>query len=145
MRLSQILTTWTILEMNDFIFCPTYKKFCNIDGSHEFNYLYHELSTDVTPVPKCCENGRQVQKEYEFFYDRWESKMSRNKIHQWGTTVENLFPSERKSSLDPTKLKKLGLTKEQMCGTDGNPDVLFFYKLLLSTRVFSVFLLQMDR
>ena len=51
--------------------------------------------------------------------------MSRNKIHRLDATVENLFPKEKKSSLDPTKLKRLGLTKERMCGTDGNPDALF--------------------
>ena len=58
--------------------------------------------------------------------------MSGNKIHQPGATVENLFPKERKLVLDPTKLKKLGLTKEQMCGTDGNLDAFFLSALIAS-------------
>ena len=44
-----------------------------------------------------------------------------------GATTSNLFPEERKGSLDADTLKKLGLTKERVQSL----DALFFFQLIL--------------
>ena len=75
------------------------------------------------------EQGKRIKNEWEFFYNGWKSKL--NKSSRSGATVDNLFPDERKSSLDFDLLKKLGLNRDRICDKNGNPDALFFYQLLL--------------
>ena len=60
----------------------------------------------------------------EFFYKGW----THDKDSFWPeATPKNLFPSDRKNSLDGEVLKKLGFTRKRM----EEVDALLFYRLLL--------------
>jgi len=46
-------------------------------------------------------------------------------------TKDDMFPHSCRGSLDQSILSRLGLTKERMSDSNGNPDWLWFYQLLL--------------
>ena len=110
-------------EGSDFIFRPCYTK-TGRGTTAQYKYVRHELPTGCTPVPKNTE-GERVANGWNFYYKGWKSE--RAVPPRSGATSKNLFPESRKSSLDGDLLKKLGLSKERMKGT----DALFFYQLLL--------------
>ena len=111
-------------KWSDFIFRPVYDK--------KNKYLRHELPTGCTPVPIDKETGKRIQNGWEFFYNGWKSSLNpeiRNIRN--GATPHNIFPAERKGSLDGDLLKKLGLTINRMRDRYFLPDALFFYQLIL--------------
>ena len=127
---------------NDFIFRPIYDKVVSTQGAAgrntnkaEYKYKYHELPTGCTPVPADA-NGKRITGGWEFFYNGWNTNRDRDKIRS-GSSEHNLFPKDRKSSLDVELLKKLGMTKEHVIGgrvdspRTNDPDALFFLQLLL--------------
>ena len=113
---------------SDFVFRPAYSKAKN---SNKLKYLRHELPTGCTPVPIDGTSGKRECNGWEFFYKGWKSTKTLNKNARHGATPSNLFPHERKSSLDAELLKSLGLTIERMRNRAFLPDALFFYQLIL--------------
>ena len=109
---------------SEFIFRPVYQR---VAGSNNKKYLRHELPTGCSPVP-INEDGKRMENGWEFFYSGWRSKF----MPRRGGTASELFPQERRSSLDYSYLKRLGLTKDCLFLTDSSePDALFFFQLLL--------------
>ena len=97
----------------------------DFEGRSNGNYKYHSLPTGVTPVPADTENKRIIN-GWSFHYDGWTQPENVDE-KRGGATRENLFPEERRSKLDATLLKRMGLTRArvQRC------DALFFYQLVL--------------
>jgi len=91
-------------------------------------YSYHRQPTGATPVPADA-NGTRAVEDWQFHYKGWEK--DDGYVYRSGATRENMFPDERKGCLDVQLLKKLDLNAARMEETDGAPDALFFYQLLL--------------
>ena len=85
-------------------------------------YTHHELTGGAQVVPEV--DGKRKVGDWEFFYKGWTHD---GDSFRPGATPENLFPSDRKGSLDGEMLKKLGLTRKRM----EEVDALFFHQLLL--------------
>jgi len=112
-------------EWSQFTFRPKF-QYVNRKAA---KYLYHALPTGATPVPK-DDNGHRTSDGFEFHYRGW-TRNDDDPVFRSGATWDNMFPDDRKGSLDGDLLAKLGLTKECMRDNDGAPDALFFYDLIL--------------
>jgi len=91
-------------------------------------YMHHCLPAGCTPVPT-DKDGKRMLKDWEFHYQGWKPEEDTKFRH--GATRDNMFPDERKGSLDGPLLKSLGLTAERLLEADKSPDALWFYQLLL--------------
>ena len=90
-------------------------------SSYSFNpkfvsgrYDGHYLPTGCTPVPT-NESGERKCGDWDFYYEGWiPTDENGEKIlkHRKPLTLTNLFPKERKGSLDVDVLKKLGMKKK---------------------------------
>ena len=97
-------------------------------GGHG-DYVDHQLPTGATPVPEA--NGRRTAGGFEFFYKGWQKEVPNLRS---GATRDNMWPDNRKGSLDVNILKHLGMTKDRMFDPEGDnnePDALFFHQLIL--------------
>ena len=106
-------------DWNRFVFAPKF------DTKGTKRYKYHALPSGAMPVPPQEGNGARIDHLWEFFYQGWK-KPENLPPDRHGATLENLFPEQRKGSLDVDMLKKLGMKKT----TVTECDPLFFYQLL---------------
>ena len=105
-------------EWDEYCFRPKFQP------KNPRKYLHHSLPTGVIPVPtESRDSEKRIDGEWEFYYRGWEGTERRRD----GADRHNLFPAERKGSLDGDLLKTMGLTKERMVEC----DALFFHQLLL--------------
>jgi hypothetical protein len=111
-------------DWDEFVFRP---KFQTKKGKDYGRYMYHALPTGATVVPK-NELGKRVVGDWEFHYNGYTNTGSQFRN---GATKDHVFPECRQGSLNAAVLSRLGLTVERMRGSDGLPDALFFYQLLL--------------
>ena len=93
-------------------------------------YLYHALPAGAQPCP-VNEDGKRSIAGWDFEYNGWHQRDVSLPQFRSGATREELFPENRKGSLDKEMLTKLGLTAARMKDDKGKPDALFFYQLLL--------------
>jgi len=97
--------------------------------SKPVKYLYHAMPAGCTPVPK-DDDGVRSSDGFTFYHNGWTRETSDPQF-QSGATRDNLYPAFRKGCLDANLLSQLGMAHERMIHTDGAPDALFFYQLLL--------------
>ena len=94
-------------------------------GGHG-DYVEHQLPTGATPVP--LTNGKRIAGGFEFFYQGWQKEVPSLRS---GATRDNMWPSNRKGSLDCHLLQRLGMSADRILEDDGMPDSLFFHQLIL--------------
>jgi hypothetical protein len=85
------------------------------------------MPAGAVPVPINAVTGKREEVRYEFFYQGWKQENPTRDNCRFGSTREDLFPTDRDVKLDVTFLKKMGLSKQRMLGY----DALFFYQLIL--------------
>ena len=94
----------------------------------EKKYVGHSLPTGcmVVSLDEDEEEGRK-HGDWDFHYNGWKSKNPTNRTGAGKFVYSEMFPKNRKGSLDVDVLKSLGLKKK----TIEEKDCLFFYQLLL--------------
>lgn len=100
------------------------------DKSGKKAYSHHALPTGATVVPENDKGERSVN-GWDFYYEGWMRLPGEGVSCRHGATRANMFPDERKGSLDKDVLLKLGMSPERMSNENKVPDALFFYQLLL--------------
>jgi hypothetical protein len=85
------------------------------------------MPAGTAPVPINAVTGKREEGGYEFFYQGWKQENPTRENCRFGTTREDLFPTDRDDKLDVAFLKKMGLTKQRMLEC----NALFFYQLIL--------------
>ena len=110
-------------KWSKFVYRP---KFASKGGHGD--YVSHTLPTGATPVPET--NGKRSVGDFDFFYQGWQKEILDCRS---GASRDNMWPANRKGSLDANTLTKLGMSRERMTEeADGQPDALFFHQLILS-------------
>ena len=93
------------------------------------SFTRYALPTGAEPIPE-DPDGKRTAAGFEFFYDGWD-RTEDIPEYRSGATRDNPFPEVRKGSLSGDVLHRLGLNSARMKETDGAPDSLFFYQLIL--------------
>ena len=87
-------------DWNDFIFRPVYNK-KGVGANAAYEYTGQELPTGAVPVKPYANGKRILENFWEFHYNGWMSLiMDSVESSRQYATVTNIFPSERKSTLD---------------------------------------------
>jgi hypothetical protein len=90
-------------------------------------YICHAMPAGAVPVPNNAVTGKREEGGYEFFYQGWKKENPIRENCRFGTTREDLFPTDRDVKLDVTFFKKIGLSKQRM----EQCNALFLYQLIL--------------